>query len=44
MYESIIERGFILNTDTTINDDLQVKKKWYNAYTKMSNGQCTNRY
>lgn len=27
MYESIIERGFILNTDTTINDDLQVKKK-----------------
>lgn len=27
MYESIIECGFILNTDTIINDDLQVKKK-----------------
>lgn len=27
MYENIIERGFVLNADIMINNDLQVKKK-----------------
>lgn len=44
MYENIIERSFVLKRRHNDKRWFISGKKWYNAYIKMNNGQCTNRY